>query len=258
MPKSFAAPDESWLGARDRGRALMEMHVEALYTHDAAGSIVRVREPDGAPAPRFFLGRVADGSVVRRYRHDVDDVLRRALESASTSGGMLNEPALDAEYRATAELARYASILERVEPVRSKSAGPAFCFPEELPRAYESRDDAVMLVTRANMEVLHALLPAWTSDVELSAPLLALVIDGTAVSVCASVRITPFAHEAGVDTAPAFRGRGYAPRIVAAWARAVRALGAEPLYSTGWHNAASRAVARKLGLVQFGCDVHLT
>jgi len=256
MVTTFAAPNDSPPGARDR--ALMEMHVEALYTHDASGSIVLVREPNGAPAPRFFLGRVNDGSCVRRYRNDVDDALRRALESASASGGMLDEPSLDAEHRAAADLARYAAVLDRFEAVRSKSAGPALCFPETPPLTYAAPDHAVVLVTEANVELLQPFLPAWTPDVQLSPPLLALVVDGAAVSVCGSVRITPRAHESGVDTAPAFRGRGYAPRVVAAWARAVYSLGAEPLYSTGWHNTASRAVARKLRLIQFGSDLHLT
>jgi len=44
-----------------RDHELMKRHVEALYTHDAAGRLRRVREHNGAPAPRFFLGRTAGG-----------------------------------------------------------------------------------------------------------------------------------------------------------------------------------------------------
>jgi predicted GNAT family acetyltransferase len=72
------------------------------------------------------------------------------------------------------------------------------------------------------------------------------------------VRITHEAHEAGVETLPDFRGRGYATDVVAGWARLVRSLGAVPLYSTSWENAASQAVARKLRLVQYGADFHIT
>ena len=237
-----------------RDRELMELHVEALYTHDAAGRIVRVREHHGAPAPRFFLGRTADG-LVRRCRDDVADVLCRELEAESEEDASAGSPA-DPAAEAAAEIARYAAVLARSAPVERTDAGPAFGFPHELPTPVG--DDAVVLVTQRNAGVLRPLLAAWVPDVRRSPPLLALVVDGRAVAVCGSVRITPHAHEAGVDTAPAFRGRGYAPRVVAAWARAVRALGAEPLYSTAWHNAASRSVARKLDLVQFGRDLHVT
>lgn len=240
-----------------RERALMEMHVDALFTHDAAGRLLQVREPNGAPAPRFFLGRAADGSVVRRYRFDLDDALRRELDAAAAREAS-SPPATDAEERAASDLARYAEILGRFAPVRSMETGPAFCFPDALPAPYADRDEAVAIVTEANSALLERLLPAWIPDVRAGAPLFALVVDGAATSVCASVRITHRAHEAGVDTAPAFRGRGYAPRVVAAWALAIRARGIEPMYSTSWRNAASRAVARKLGLAQFGSDLHIT
>ena len=78
------------------------------------------------------------------------------------------------------------------------------------------------------------------------------------MSVCRSVRITPAAHEAGVETLPAFRGRGYAPDVVAGWARVVQSLGAMPFYSTSWENTASQAVAKKRHLVPYGTDLHVT
>jgi GNAT superfamily N-acetyltransferase len=231
---------------------LMTLHVEALYTHDTAGRIVRVNEHDGAVAPRFFLGQTHDG-LVRRYRDDVDDATQRALEAASGPDALAGS-AVDAEANAAAHLARYAAILARSGPVRHTEAGPAFAFPRDLP----APDSSAVLVTDANVGLLSLLLSAWVPDVRRSPPLFARVVDGQAVAVCASVRITPDAHEAGVETAAAFRGRGYATQVVAAWARAVRASGVEPLYSTAWQNAASRAVARKLGLVQFGSDLHVT
>lgn len=35
---------------------LMRLHVEALFTRDAAGRLLVVNEPTGAAAPRFFWG----------------------------------------------------------------------------------------------------------------------------------------------------------------------------------------------------------
>lgn len=235
-------------------RDAMRRHIEALFTHDAAGRLLHVREHDGAPAPRFFLGRTADG-VVCRCRADVDAALCRALEAAAAADPVDFAAEVASEGRAV-DAARYVALLG---PVRQVSGGPAFRFPAELPTLAPPTGalaGAVVRVTEANAEVLRPLLADWLPDVDRSPPLFAHVVEGRAVSVCASVRITPRAHEAGVDTRPPdVRGRGYAPRVVAAWARAVRALGAEPLYSTAWGNAASRAVARKLGLVAYGSDL---
>jgi RimJ/RimL family protein N-acetyltransferase len=151
------------------------------------------------------------------------------------------------------DLTPYTRILGRVAPVEQTEAGPAYCFPQTLPAA-----SGPVLVTDENAEMLRPLLQAWIPDVRLCPPLFALQVDGQAVAVCASVRITSDAYEAGVETSPAYRGRGYAAQVVTAWAHAVRELGRVPLYSTSWQNTASRALARKLGLVHFGSDVHLT
>ena len=89
-------------------------------------------------------------------------------------------------------------------------------------------------------------------------PWLAVVQDSQAVSICQSVRSSWRAHEAGVDTLETYRQRGYAVSAVAAWALAVRELDLVPLYSTSWENLASQGLARRLGLIQYGVDYHLT
>jgi hypothetical protein len=55
-------------------RELMRLHVRALFTHDGAGRLVAANEPGGGAAPRFFLGRTAQGNIWR-VRHDVDAAL---------------------------------------------------------------------------------------------------------------------------------------------------------------------------------------
>ncbi len=82
-------------------------------------------------------------------------------------------------------------------------------------------------------------------------PVLAIVEAGYPVSVCFCARRSEVAAEAGLETAEAFRGRGFGSRVTAAWALAVRATGRVPLYSTSWTNEASLAVARKLGLAAY-------
>ena len=78
------------------------------------------------------------------------------------------------------------------------------------------------------------------------------------MSVCFCARRAGFAAEAGLETAPPFRGLGLGPRVAAAWALAMRASGRTPLYSTAWSNAASLAVARKLGLIPYAATWNLS
>lgn len=227
---------------------LMRLHVEAEFTHDAAGRLVATNEPNGAPAPRFFLGHIGPGAV-RRYRWDVGERLRAALEAASESAALDAAPS-----DVPLDTAPFERILAADAPVTRTSTGLLFRFP----RALRPAPGARLLRDPADAALLEALLPAWIPDLRASQPLAALVVEGRAVAVCASVRVTREAHEAGVETAPALRGRGYAAAAVVTWAAAVRAAGAEPLYSTWWQNAASRALARKLGLPTVGRDLHVT
>ena len=225
----------------------MQLHVEAEFTHDPSGRLVRVNEPAGDAAPRFFLGQTATG-VIRRFRHDVPDDLQRELEITSAPE-RLGEIDLDRPL----DTAPFVAILARIAPVRRTSTGLAYRFPDTEPRRSGTR----ILRDDADAELLRPLLPAWIPDIRNSAPLVALVIDGRAVAVCGSVRISPRAHEAGVETAIGWRGHGHALAVVARWAAAVRDEGAEPLYSTTWENTASRALARKLGLIPVGRDLHI-
>jgi hypothetical protein len=188
-----------------------------------------------------------DGTV-RRFRRDVRPELRRRLEAASADD-MPRQYTVDGPI----DPAPFAEILTRVAPVQRSWAGPAFSFPDRLPASV-----GTVVISEINVELLHPLLAGWAPDVQHCQPMVAMIVDDRAVAVCCTVRRTVLAHEAGVETAAVVRGRGYAAPVVSAWARAVRALGREPLYSTSWRNEASRAVARKLGLIFFGSDLHLT
>ena len=124
-------------------------------------------------------------------------------------------------------------------------SGPAFTFPDELARPHGT-------VLIDDQEALGRHFPGWTaSEVPYRTPIVAVVEKGRAVSVCFSSRRSHVAAECGVETAAGYRGRGLATRVTAAWARAVRATGRVPLYSTSWSNAPSLAVARKLGLIPY-------
>jgi hypothetical protein len=222
---------------------LMAIHIQALFTHDARSRLLLVNEPGGggAPAPRLFFGRTRLANLWR-FRADLPEYLAEELEALC-----VDEP-LGLEFHSTPRhMEAYLRLLETHAPVHQLSMGPNYRFTEDLepsrPLLAITETNAEWL--RGGFEELVAELPAWQ-------PFLALVEEGRAVSVCRSVRITPAAHEAGVETLPDFRGKGYAKDVVAGWARSVQSMGALPLYSTSWENTASQAVAKSLRLVMYG------
>ena len=121
-------------------------------------------------------------------------------------------------------------------------SGPAFTFPDSLVQSAET-------VFVEDIRLLSRNFDGWTaSEVPDRSPIVAVMEGGHAVSVCFCARLSNTAAEAGLETAPTYRGRGLGARVAAVWASAVRASGRVPLYSTSWTNVASLAVARKLGL----------
>lgn len=225
----------------------MRLHVEALFTLDAAGDLVGVAGASASDAPRFFLGSTSVGHQ-SWVRADLGPDLRKDLATlvdAVPSGFAPGpDPRMVAPFRAR---------LEKHQPVRRTWMGPAYRFADQL-----LPSDDTTRITAENVAVLEPHLQDWTEDVREGNPLVAYVEGGKAVSLCCSVATSDQVHEAGVETHPDFRGRGLAVKVVAGWARAVRGLGRVPLYSTSWENGASRAVARKLGLVQYGVTLHIT
>jgi RimJ/RimL family protein N-acetyltransferase len=222
---------------------LMHMQVGTLFRLDADGRMTGINEPGDQPAPRVFLGRTAEGNVWR-FRRDLQVALVRELEAILES-----EPMGGDLPQRPATFDRLCSALSVHEPISNIWQGPAWYVPSTV-QPTASID--VVAVTD------DALLETSFPNGPYREPCFAVVSDGVAVAVCESARTSEHAAEAGVATADAFRGRGYASAAVAAWARAVRASGRVPLYSTSWDNIASQAVARRLGLVLYGVDFHIT
>jgi hypothetical protein len=229
---------------------LISIHVRALFTHDAESRILFANEPDStvAPAPRLFLGRTRAGNV-RRFRADLPHSLTQELDLLFADELPVNtefrEPPLHAE--------EYVRLLERHASVEKVSTGPAYYFPENITHSRQT-----IVVTEKDAEKLQGGFEKLVAELSTWQPFVALMDEGRAVSICRSVRITPVAHEAGVETLPDFRGKGYAEDVVAEWARRVRSAGAIPLYSTSWENTASQAVARKLRLKCYGVDFEIS
>jgi RimJ/RimL family protein N-acetyltransferase len=227
---------------------LMTIHITVLFTHNAHGRLLFVNEPDGKePAPRLFLGRTRKGNLWR-FRADLPGPLVEELEALCR-----DEPVGKELHTNPRHFEEYIRLLETHASVQRLWMGPAYQITE-----YPEPSRHLLAITPANAEMLRGGFEKLAEELPDWQPFLALVEENRAVSVCRSVRITPDAHEAGVETLPEFRGRGYAKDMVAGWARAVQSLGALPLYSTSWDNTASQAIAKKLHMKLYGADFHVT
>ena len=224
---------------------LMKIHVEVLFSQDENGGLLGINEPDGDAmlAPRFFLGHTSEGSICR-FRYDLPEYVVMQLKEA-----VATEPMVMGQRT----ISQFHDILQSHAPVERVWYGPAYCFPERI----ESPANVVRL-SRKNAGLLKGDFAEMVPELDDAQPYFAVVEDSQAVSICRSVRLSSRAHEAGVDTLESYRRRGYATSAVAAWALAVRALNLIPLYSTSRDNVVSQSVARRLGLIQYGVDYHVT
>jgi hypothetical protein len=230
--------------------ALMDLYADTLFTYDARGRMLCSNEPrlqERRPAPRFFLGRTGGGSVAR-FGTSVSDALAQRLAEIIDR----LPPADDLGEPATPFI-EIEELLKRDAPITKKDAGPVYHFPTTI----RSQGEAIRL-TEANIEVVRHTYPSFVEEFRDWSPCFVALDNGRAVSICMSSRVTPGAEAAGVDTLPAFRGRGYAASATAAWGAAVREAGRIPFYSTWWDNIASQGVARRCGLIQFGADTSWT
>ena len=230
-------------------KELMKIQVEVLFTQDKNGCLQRINESTGAirPAPRFFFGYTNEGSICR-FRHDLpDNVVAQLKEVAAAEPTPMNSQKIPRNRR------QFEDILQSHAPIKGIWVGPAYRFPEHI-----TPPTNIVQLSCENSGLLKGDFAEMVSELNSSQPYLAIVEDSQAVAICRSVRLSSRAHEAGVDTLVGYRRRGYATVVVAAWALAVRALNCIPLYSTSWDNVASQSVARRLGLVQYGVDYHVT
>lgn len=227
----------------------MERHLGALYESDGRGRLLGERAPSARPAPRFHLARTRLGNLWR-LRRDLEPEV--AIRLATLAG---KEAPLGARSAPPEREEFLRRALEQSAPIEAHWAGPAFGLPDVLAKLPDSgarlRELAVDDVVRVHRE-----LGLQAADLA-RAGCIGAEVGGEIVSVCQCVRGDGSGPtEAGVRTASDYRGRGYGGAVVRAWCDWVGSRGGEPLYSTSWDNAASRALAARLGLVLLGEDRH--
>lgn len=208
--------------------------VETLVVFERAHRSTTTREPGGQRSPSFLLARGVH-SCAWAVNVDVPVSVANELDALAREEPPGIEWQVPPIHRQ-----RYRALLDGGQA----SFGPSFHFPAHV----QAEDAGTCIIEDERLLGVH--FRGWIPGeiAQGRAPVVAIVVDGAPVSVCFCARRTDTTAEAGVETAAAYRGRGLAPRVTAAWARAVRATGRIPLYSTSWDNHGSLAVARKLGL----------
>ena len=205
-----------------------------MFRLDNAGRIRGTREPNPSAGPLFALirGRSSCAWAVRAdLPQEIAEELNVLAGEEPPVADLRDDPVHAQRYRSLAGGEVY--------------SGPAFTFPEIV----EQPPATVFVI---EVQLLDRNFRGWTAaEIPGRSPVVAVVEDGDAVSVCFCARRSGAAAEAGLETAAAFRVRGLGPQVAAAWALAVRASGRIPLYSTSWSNGASLSVARKLGMVAY-------
>ena len=156
-------------------------------------------------------------------------------------------------YETPSYLAKVKDLLTPHITMDRQWMGPAYRFPDSLWVSPE-----VVRIDRSTAYLLEFGFSDLIPELDHCQPVVAIVEGDKAVSVCQSVRKSEEAEEAGVDTLLSHRGKGYAAKVVAGWAKIVREQGRIPLYSTSWDNRASQRVAEKLGLQLYGVDIHIS
>jgi hypothetical protein len=201
---------------------LLRKLMDAGYARTPEGRMLHVNDPDGSEAPRMALGICAQGAIVL-YRHDVADV--------STLGTAVAPQALEHHH---------------ILPHDTRWDGPpviAHGTPEgDALWARLERDGLPPGIVAQGFTDLSHFWPPWC-----------VVMEGNEIaSIAFAARIDAHAACIGVATVPAFRGRGLACAVTAAWSALPALAGHALFYSTHFDNHASRRVIAKLALPHLG------
>jgi RimJ/RimL family protein N-acetyltransferase len=129
--------------------------------------------------------------------------------------------------------------------------GVSYLFPATLSKL--DYPDAVQLD-----ESHRPLIEQYSPGMRIEPAVFAIIADQQIVATCESSRENALGGEAWVQTLPAYRGRGYARQVTAAWARHLMDQGKTPYYSHRAENVASQGVARRLRLIRFMREVAYT
>lgn len=192
---------------------------------------------------------VAVGDQARRML-GTDDEIQGLLASGAYAPGTV--PRLLAALRGRAAERGPAGLA-------AVTGGPCFIFPGGLATVVPCPLPVIVSDSAGRDRARELLRPGswepeeWAELIRGDIGSWAFALDGDAVvSICHTPVSDDHFSEAGVWTDQNYRGRGLAPSVAKAWWAWERQFKDALFYSTSADNAASRAVARKLGLRPLG------
>ncbi len=224
---------------------LLALQIDTLFLADPHQRLLAVNEPEQPTAPRFFLGRSSGGNLWR-FRVDLPAEVVEQLGQLCQREPHRHPSAEPPEHYHDLQAA-----LARHAPLQNEYRGPAYLLPP-----FSDVPPQLVLLSAQHAQLVEDSFPwlvAWLAS-PTNGPVAAVVEQGRAVSVCFCSRLTARAAEAGLETLPSHRGRGYAPQAVMGWAAAIQRSRRLALYSTSWQNHASQRVAKKVGAQLYAED----
>jgi hypothetical protein len=234
---------------------LLAIEAETLWTSDDRGRLLNDREANGRTAPHLVLGAGADGTRAIFLGSDVPEnaaqlVERVVADSPPSTDAVEQPPALD----------NCRKVLEKVMgPVRLE-VGVSYLIPAD----FTVGPTADLVLPGGNLpRSLRSPVDHWEAEEWQRllggdrGPWAMATANGRVISLCHSARLAERGAEAGTWTDPAFRGRGHAAAVTAAWGSQVAPSGRCLFYSTSAKNHSSQRVAERLQLRCLGLMWHL-
>ena len=231
---------------------LLRIEQSTIWKLDAHGRLETTRGRTGATAPHLAIGTAREGRTVA-IGSDVPDGLAIDLQRSIDAEPPSADPAEEPRSIAVCEV----MLRDALGPLE-RSVGRGWVI-ESIPAS--TTHARVIRSTDAGIDRFSSDVPTgftWERDEwrELMSGSLGAwamcAVDGVAVSLCFSSRVSEEGMEAGVWTHPDYRGRGYAAASTAAWASLVLPSGRHIFYSINAENLSSERVTQRLNLRPIG------
>lgn len=208
------------------------------------GAILHENEPGLPPGPKLCWMEGAGARVVR-LRHDITQAdtirLRNIIAAAPRWSDVQVDPA------------RLGEALDILGGEVSRSL--VYRLPGDVPprpgafvRSGTAQGDALLARIAAEGVPPHLHDAGFVGLEDFWAPWYVALEDGQIAAMAFAARLGPAAAEIGVYTFPAWRGRGLAAAVTAAWSAHPDLAGRDLFYSTHTSNLSSQRVAARLGL----------